>query len=135
MSLAYYWYDAAHFMLSPARAASDATRLFFENPINPLTHTAYGRTVAAACELFERTTRRYDKPAFGLGTTVIDGKSVAVTERIVWERPFGRVVAFDRAAKAAESQPKILIVAPMSGHYATLLPSITVVPRPNAGLS
>jgi poly(3-hydroxybutyrate) depolymerase len=121
MSLAYYWYDAAHFMLSPARAASDATKLFFENPINPLTHTAYGRTVAAACELFERTTRRYDKPAFGLGTTVIDGRSVAVTERIVWERPFGRVVAFDRAAKAAESQPKILIVAPMSGHYATLL--------------
>ncbi len=121
MSLAYYWYDAAHLMLSPARAASDATRLFFENPINPLTHTAYGRTVAAACELFERTTRRYDKPAFGLGTTVIDGRSVAVTERIVWERPFGRVVAFDRAAKAAESQPKILIVAPMSGHYATLL--------------
>jgi poly(3-hydroxybutyrate) depolymerase len=121
MSLAYYWYDAAHFMLSPARAASDATKLFFENPINPLTHTAYGRTVAAACELFERTTRRYDKPAFGLGTTVIDGRSVAVTERIVWERPFGRVVAFDRAAKAAEAQPKILIVAPMSGHYATLL--------------
>ncbi len=121
MSLAYYWYDAAHFMLSPARAATDATRLFFENPINPLTHTAYGRTVAAACELFERTTRRYDKPAFGLGTTVADGERVAVTERILWERPFCRVIAFDRARKGADEQPKVLIVAPMSGHYATLL--------------
>jgi poly(3-hydroxybutyrate) depolymerase len=121
MSLAYYWYDAAHFMLSPARAASDATRLFFENPINPLTHTAYGRTVAAACELFERTTRRYDKPVFGLDTTLVAGERVAVTERIVWERPFGRVIAFDRASEAAEAQPQVLIVAPMSGHYATLL--------------
>jgi poly(3-hydroxybutyrate) depolymerase len=121
MSLAYYWYDAAHFMLSPARAASDATRLFFENPINPLTHTAYGRTVAAACELFERTTRRYDKPVFGFDTALVDGERVAVTERVVWERPFGRVIAFDRASKAAEAQPQILIVAPMSGHYATLL--------------
>ena len=121
MSLAYYWYDAAHFMLSPARAASDATRLFFENPINPLTHTAYGRTVAAACELFERTTRRYDKPTFGFDTALVDGERVAVTERVVWERPFGRVIAFDRASKAAEAQPQILIVAPMSGHYATLL--------------
>jgi poly(3-hydroxybutyrate) depolymerase len=121
MSLAYYWYDAAHLMLSPARAATDATKLFFENPINPLTHTAYGRTVAAACELFERTTRRYDKPVFGLDTTVVDGERVPITERIVWERPFCRVIAFDRAAKVAETQPKVLIVAPMSGHYATLL--------------
>jgi poly(3-hydroxybutyrate) depolymerase len=121
MSLAYYWYDAAHLMLSPARAASDATKLFFENPANPFKHTPYGRTVTAACELFERTTRRYDKPAFGFGTTVVEGERVAVTERPVWERPFCRVIAFDRAHKKAADQPKVLIVAPMSGHYATLL--------------
>ena len=65
MNLAYYWYDAAHWMLTPARAATDATKLFFENPVNPLTNTPYGRTVTAACELFERTTRRYSKPDFG----------------------------------------------------------------------
>jgi len=121
MNLAYYWYEAAHLLLTPARAASDATRLLFENPINPLTHTTYGRTVAAACELFERTTRRYGKPAFGLDTTVIDGQQVAVRERVVWERPFCRVISFDRVLSRPKAQPKLLIVAPMSGHYATLL--------------
>src|SRR3954465_9424327 len=121
MDLAYYWYEAAHLMLSPARAASDATRLLFNNPINPLTHTPYGRTVSAACELFERGTRRYEKPVFGLPTTVIDNEEVAVRESIVWERPFGRVISFDRDNARAQTQPKLLIVAPMSGHYATLL--------------
>ena len=79
MNLAYYWYEAAHWMLAPARAASDSTKLIFESPINPLTHTAYGRTVAAACELFERTTRRYEKPAFGLATTFVDGDCTDAT--------------------------------------------------------
>src|SRR5919107_2579120 len=95
MDLAYHMYEVAHWMLSPARAASDATHLLFKNPFNPLSHTPYGRTVAAACELFERTTRRYGKPAFGLDATIIDGQRVAVSERVVWERPFGRVVSFD----------------------------------------
>ncbi len=121
MNLSYYWYETAHWLLSPARAASDVTKCFFENPGNPLTHTPYGRTVTAACELFERTTRRYGKPAFGLDTTVIDGREAAVTERVVWSRPFCNVVAFDRNHPAAKAQPKLLIVAPMSGHYATLL--------------
>jgi poly(3-hydroxybutyrate) depolymerase len=122
MDLAYYWYEAAHLMLSPARAASDATRLLFNNPVNPLTHTPYGRTVSAACELFERTTRRYGKPEFGLKTALVDGQRVSVTERIVWERPFCRVISFDRAINFRHGpQPKILMVAPMSGHYATLL--------------
>ena len=122
MDLAYYWYEAAHLMLSPARAASDVGRLIFNNPANPLTHTPYGRTVSAACELFERTTRRYGKPAFGLNQTSVNGQRVPVTERVVWERPFGRVIAFDWALNFAHRpQPKILMVAPMSGHFATLL--------------
>src|SRR5215213_296848 len=122
MDLAYLWYETAHWMLSPVRAATDATRLLFENPVNPLSRTPYGRTVAAACELFERTTRRYDKPTFGLDTTVVAGKPAAVTERTVWERPFSRVIAFDRAIVGeAAPQPKLLVVAPMSGHHATLL--------------
>ncbi|HEY8564320.1 MAG TPA: polyhydroxyalkanoate depolymerase [Beijerinckiaceae bacterium] len=122
MSLAYLWYEAAHAMLTPARAASDATRLLFANPANPLHYTAYGRTVSAACEMFERTTRRYAKPSFNLPTTLVGGERVAVTERVVWERPFCRVISFDRAMPArAKPQPKVLITAPMSGHYATLL--------------
>src|SRR5688572_30202210 len=122
MDLAYHMYEAAHWMISPARAASGATELLFKNPFNPLSHSPYGRTVAAACELFERTTRRYGKPAFGFNSTVIGGERVAVTERVVWERPFGRVISFDRALTGEQPrQPKVLMVAPMSGHYATLL--------------
>lgn len=121
MNYSYYWYDTAHWLLSPARAASDITKLFFDNPVNPLTNTPYGRTISAACELFERTTRRYAKPEFGLATTVIGNEEVTVTEKIVWERPFCRVISFERDHLAAANQPKLLIVAPMSGHYATLL--------------
>ena len=122
MDLAYYWYDAAQAMLAPARAASDLTRLAL-NPVNPLTYTPMGRTMAAACEMFERTTRRYAKPGFGLTSTEINGQTVPVSEEIVWTKPFCRVVAFRRGTGAdrPQRQPKLLIIAPMSGHYATLL--------------
>jgi poly(3-hydroxybutyrate) depolymerase len=121
MNFSYVWYDTAHWLLSPARAATDFTKHLFDNPDNPLTNTPYGRTVSAACELFERTTRRYGKPAFDLPTTVIGNEEVAVTEKNVWERPFCRVISFERDHASAKDQPKLLIVAPMSGHYATLL--------------
>lgn len=122
MDLAYFYYEAGHMMLSPARAASDATRLLFKNPANPLTYTPYGRAVAAGCELFERATRRYGKPAFGLPTTQVEGREVEVRERVVWRRPFCNLLNFDRLLpRSAPAQPKLLVVAPMSGHYATLL--------------
>ncbi len=122
MDLAYFWYDAAHLMLAPARIASDMTKLFVSSPANPLSYTPVGRTMSAACEMFERTTRRYDKPAFGLSTTLVGGERVPVTEEIIWRRPFCQVIAFRRGTThAPKPQPKLLIVAPMSGHHATLL--------------
>lgn len=118
----YQLYEINHALLSPLRASADVTRLYFRNPINPLAHTVYGRTVAAASELFERLTRRYGKPSFGFDTTTIDGEAVKVTERTVWHRPFCRLIHFERARPAgAPKQPNLLIVAPLSGHYATLL--------------
>ena len=122
MNQAYFWYDAAQMMLAPARAANDLARLMLENPANPFGRTPAGRSLAAASEIFERATRRYTKPGFGLSETEIDGRSVAVTEEVVWSRPFCSVVAFRRdAGESVQRQPKLLIVAPMSGHYATLL--------------
>ncbi|RYE72403.1 MAG: polyhydroxyalkanoate depolymerase, partial [Hyphomicrobiales bacterium] len=123
MSFAYHAYEAVHMMVSPVRGVSDAMHLAFKNPANPLTYTPFGRTVAASCELFERMTRRYGKPAFGLDETTINGVKVAVEERVVWERPFCKLVYFDRKIPASrrKPQPKVLLVAPMSGHYATLL--------------
>jgi poly(3-hydroxybutyrate) depolymerase len=122
MNLAYFWYDAAHMMLAPARVASDMTKLMLSVPGNPLSYTTVGRSMTAACEMFERTTRRYDKPAFGLTTTLIDGERVPVTEEIIWRKPFCDVIAFRRGpTKRPKKHPKLLIVAPMSGHHATLL--------------
>ena len=122
MSFAYHAYEAVHMMVSPARTWSDALHLTFKNPANPFTYTPLGRTVAASCELFERTTRRYGKPIFDLPQTTINGVKVAVEERVVWERPFCRLINFDRKIEGRRKpQPKVLMVAPMSGHYATLL--------------
>jgi len=115
----YQFYEMAHLALAPARAVSDATKLFYKNPMNPLTHTVWGRNMAASAELFERLTRRYGKPAFDLPQTEIDGKIVDIHEEIVWSKPFGQIIRFGRQAKRSNS--RLLIVAPLSGHYATLL--------------
>ena len=122
MDLAYQWYDAAHMFLTPARAATDMAKLVFDNPANPLSYTPMARAMSAACEMFERTTRRYAKPSFGISSTMVDGQRVAVVEETVWTAPFCKVIAFRRGPFAKpKRQPKLLIVAPMSGHYATLL--------------
>ncbi len=122
MKLGYQMYEMAHLALAPARAVSDATRLLFKNPLNPWSYTPLGRNAAASAELFERMTRRYGKPVFGLDTTTIEGEIVPVTEEAVWQRPFCRLLRFvrhDPVRRAPSS--KLLIVAPMSGHHATLL--------------
>ncbi len=118
----YQLYELHHAALQPYRAFADAVRLFYTNPLNPVSHTMVGRSVAAAAELFERTTRRYGKPSFGLDETKIDFRTVPVIERVIWSKPFCNLVHFDRAVPPERRpDPKILIVAPMSGHYATLL--------------
>jgi poly(3-hydroxybutyrate) depolymerase len=117
----YQLYELNHAALGPFRAAADAARLYFQNPLNPLTHTPFGRSMAAGAELFERTTRRYGKPTFGIGQVNVRGVATAVHERVVWERPFCRLVHFEKATSGSQGQEKLLMVAPMSGHYATLL--------------
>ncbi|MDQ6434223.1 polyhydroxyalkanoate depolymerase [Mesorhizobium sp. LHD-90] len=118
----YQMYEMNHAAMQPYRAYADAVRLFYSNPVNPLSQTPFGRSVAAMAELFERTTRRYGKPSFNIDKTVVDWKQVAVAEKVVWSRPFCNLIHFVRDLPARRrSDPKLLIVAPMSGHYATLL--------------
>ncbi|MBX3581882.1 MAG: polyhydroxyalkanoate depolymerase [Rhizobiaceae bacterium] len=118
----YQLYELNHAAVQPLRAYADAMRLLYSNPLNPVAHTPLGRSIAAAAELFERTTRRYGKPSFGLTTTKIDWKTVAVEEKVVWSRPFCNLIHFERDLPVGRKpDPRLLIVAPMSGHYATLL--------------
>ncbi len=120
--MSYQLYEMLHLAFAPARAATDAMLHAMKNPLNPLHHTSFGRNVAASAELFERMTRRYGKPLFGLDTTVVDGAEVEIVEEVVWSRPFCGLLHFKRLFTGpAPRQSKLLIVAPMSGHYATLL--------------
>lgn len=115
----YHFFDLQHALLTPARLAAEATRSLYANPLNPLSFTQFGRTLAAGAEVFERATRKFGKPAFELPTTIIDGQVVEVAEQIIFEKPFCNLIQFRR--KVERNDPKVLIVAPMSGHYATLL--------------
>ncbi|MEF3132420.1 polyhydroxyalkanoate depolymerase [Rhizobium sp. 268] len=118
----YQLYELNHAAMAPFRAAADIMRFAYANPLNPFSHTPLGRTMAASLEMFERTTRRYGKPEFGLNQTTIGDRMVSVREEIVWSRPFCNLLHFARNVPAARgNDPRILIVAPMSGHYATLL--------------
>ena len=118
----YHWYELGRAAVRPARVAADSCRLFF-NPFNPLTHTALGRNAIAACEVFERATRRYPKPAFGIAHTMIDRTPVRVSEEVVWQHPACKLTRFKRESDPTRSagNPRLLLVAPMSGHFATLL--------------
>ena len=129
----YQLYEINHAALQPARAMADTVRLLYTNPLNPWSHTALGRTMAAGAELFERSTRRYGKPEFGIDSTVVEGRTVPVVEEIVWARPFCNLVHFERDLPAGtKAGPKLLIVAPMSGHYATLLRGTVQAMLPHA---
>ena len=106
-------------MLTPARLGAEVTRMLYQHPWNPLSYTQMGRTLAANAELFERVTRRFGEPVFGLPETKIDGRKVAVVEEILHKKPFCSLLHFKRLTRRKD--PKVLIVAPMSGHFATLL--------------
>ncbi|WP_068084596.1 polyhydroxyalkanoate depolymerase [Polycladidibacter stylochi] len=129
----YQLYEFNHAMITPMRAACDITRLALKSPLNPVSETQWGRTLAASCEMVERVTRRYSKPEFGLSQTTVSGIKADVKEQIVWKKPFCELINFQKTigtaangqskklTKTIADQPKILVVAPMSGHFATLL--------------
>jgi poly(3-hydroxybutyrate) depolymerase len=119
----YQFFEMNHAAMAPARAMSDMAKLVFSNPFNPVAHTPAGKSIAAACELFERVTRRYGKPCFGIDEVMIEGQAVPVTEDVIWRKPFCELRHFHRNFSAPHEQNEcpVLIVAPMSGHYATLL--------------
>src|SRR6266516_4584311 len=119
----YWFYEMSHAALNPSRAFADATKLYFKSPINPLSYTTFGKSVAAACELFERSTRRYGQPEWAIDATVVGGERVPVHVNAVWQRPFCRLLHFERIFERPprRPQPRVLLVAPMSGHYPTLL--------------
>src|SRR6266568_5079274 len=92
----YWFYEMSHAALNPSRAFADAARLYYKNPLNPLSYTTFGKSMAAAFELFERSTRRYGKPEWGIASTLVGGERVPVEVASVWERPFCHLLHFAR---------------------------------------
>ena len=120
----YYLYEMNHAALAPWRAAADAGLLFWKNPSNPFSATQMGRSFAASLEMFERTTRRYGKPTFDIPDSIAGDDLAVIEETEVLRKNFCSLVNFKKiwpAGTKAIVQRKLLIVAPMSGHYATLL--------------
>ena len=119
----YHAYEMTHAAITPMRAAARMGQEVMRNPLNPMSETYGSRAMSAALEMFINATRRYGKPEFGIDTTVVDGVETPVVEEVVWSKPFCKVLHFrrDSAAVEARNDPKVLMVAPMSGHYATLL--------------
>ena len=115
----YTAFELQRMALSPVNMAATCGKKFFGSPLNPFAYTEYGRRMAAASELLERMTRRFAKPAFEIAETTVAGKAVEVDEVVVLTKVFGRLLHFKKRSKIR--QKKMLIVAPMSGHYATLL--------------
>jgi poly(3-hydroxybutyrate) depolymerase len=92
---------------------------WMQNPANPFAYSSMGPIVASALDVFAHASASRGKPDFDLGRTIVDGKTVPVLEEIALRRPFGQLKHFKR--EGIEGGQPLLIVAPMSGHYATLL--------------
>ena len=129
----YHLYELGQAAMSPARVAAHSTRFLMRSPFNPLSYTNIGRNAAAAAELLERTTRRYKKPSFDIARTQVKGQQIAVTEETVWRKPFCNLIRFKKHFQGnAPEEPRLLIVAPLSGHYATLLRGTVEAMLPHA---
>ena len=119
----YHAYETARAFASPLRMVAKGLRQSLESPWNLFGQTLAGRQMSAACEVFDKVTRRYGKPEFGITETRIHGFPVPVTEEVVLETTFCNLLHFDRDVRVIGKRydPKVLLIAPMSGHYATLL--------------
>ena len=119
--------EYAYHVGSPFRIAARSMRDFWSSPYNPVSDTPLGRTLYAGSDLYANVTRRYGKPEWGIDKTEVNGHAVAVTLETVWQSPWVKLLHFSRRASDLRRaghrtiDPAVLIVAPLSGHYATLL--------------
>ena len=105
----YSLYEAQHMALVPLRFMAELTRGWFGHPFSPFAHHPLSRRFAASSDLFLRVTDRYEKPSWNLPEAECE---------IALEKPFCNLIHFRLGAPKPR---KVLVVAPLSGHHATLL--------------
>jgi len=112
-------YQAQADFLSPSRAIANLTRAMFDHPQLGPGGNMFFRGFSAATELFARAGLSHERPGYDIESATVDGSDVLVHEEGVLETPFARLLHFRKETGGV--QPKVLIVAPMAGHFATLL--------------
>ncbi|CAN5345423.1 polyhydroxyalkanoate depolymerase [soil metagenome] len=119
----YQLHDIGRSLLGPVAAWAEASAQLYSNPASPLSYAPMARRMAAGLELLYRLGKDYDKPEWQLPTTTVDGQEVAVDPTVDMDRPFCKLIHFRRAIAAERNaaSPRVLLVAPLSGHHATLL--------------
>ncbi len=123
----YQLYETQRSFMEPFADLAQAAAKLYSNPLNPASQTPLAQRVSAAYALMHRLGKDYVKPEFGIRTVKVDGMDVAIHERVEIDKPFCELRRFKRFSddpdtlQTLKQQPAVLIVAPLSGHYATLL--------------
>ena len=123
----YQIYEAQRSLMEPFADFAQAASKLYSNPLSPFGQHPLAQRMSAGYDLLYRLGKDYEKPEFGITTVDVDGVEVAIQERVEIERPFCQLRRFKRFSDNPETlvklkeQPAVLIVAPLSGHYATLL--------------
>ncbi len=123
----YQIFETQRTLMEPFADFAQAASKLYSNPMSPIGQNAMAQRVSAGYDLLYRLGKDYEKPEFGIQSVEVDGVSVAIHERIEINKPFCELRRFKRFSDDAatlgklKNQPVVLIVAPLSGHYATLL--------------
>ncbi|AMO99743.1 polyhydroxyalkanoate depolymerase, intracellular family protein [Collimonas arenae] len=121
----YQFHEFNRSLMLPLVQWADAGARLFTDPVSPLAHTPFSQRIAAGYELMYRLGKEYEKPAFDITSTLINGKEIGIVEEVAQTLPFCRLLHFKKALSnkdvSALKQPTVLLVAPLSGHHSTLL--------------
>ena len=123
----YQIYETQRSLMEPFADFAQAASKLYSNPLSPFGQSPFAQRTSAGYDLMYRLWKDYEKPAFGIATVNVDGIDVAIHERVEIDKPFCELRRFKRFSddpptlQKLKAQPAVLIVAPLSGHYATLL--------------
>ena len=123
----YQLYESNRAWLSPFSEFASAASKLYSNPLSPFAQMPSAHRFSAGFDLASRLTKEYEKPEFDINHVSIDGVDVVIQEKVVESKPFCRLLRFKRFTDDAamltkmRDQPSVLVVAPLSGHHATLL--------------
>jgi len=123
----YQIYESQRSLMEPFADFAQAAAKLYSNPLSPFGQNPFAQRVSASYDLMYRLWKDYEKPEFGIKNVHADGTDVVIQEAVEIDKPFCELRRFKRftdnaaALDRLKKQPAVLIVAPLSGHYATLL--------------